>query len=173
MRQGSLAMPPAKKLAFVVCMDARIDPIAAFGLKEGDAHVIRNAGGRVVEAVRSLVISQELLGTREIVVVHHTYVPRSSRVFSFMLAATTRAVRVAKAETTHHPLVSKTPTNALPPQRLRHAHLHLLPRRLPREIPNRHRSPRYNRRDRLPGILRRGRICQAGRGVLKSSSVVD
>ena len=68
-------MPPAKKLAFVVCMDARIDPIAAFGLKEGDAHVIRNAGGRVVEAVRSLVISQELLGTREIVVVHHTYVP--------------------------------------------------------------------------------------------------
>ena len=67
-------MPPAKKLAFVVCMDARIDPIAAFGIKEGDAHVIRNAGGRVVEAVRSLVISQELLGTREIVVVHHTYV---------------------------------------------------------------------------------------------------
>lgn len=76
--KGALAMPPAKKLAFVVCMDARIDPAAAFGLKEGDAHVIRNAGGRVVEAIRSLVISQELLGTREIVVVHHTLVASRS-----------------------------------------------------------------------------------------------
>lgn len=52
-------------------MDARIDPAKALGLVEGDAHVIRNAGGRAVEAVRSIVISQQLLGTREIVVIHH------------------------------------------------------------------------------------------------------
>ncbi|KAF8601162.1 carbonate dehydratase activity protein, partial [Ceratobasidium sp. AG-I] len=56
----------------VTCMDARIDPIAALGLKEGDAHVIRNAGGRASEAIRSIVISQRLLGTTEIVLFHHT-----------------------------------------------------------------------------------------------------
>jgi carbonic anhydrase len=65
-------MPPARKVAVLVCMDARIDPAKALGLEEGDAHVIRNAGGLATEAIRSLAISQELLGTREIVVIHHT-----------------------------------------------------------------------------------------------------
>jgi carbonic anhydrase len=67
-----LPMPPGQRVAIVVCMDARIDPARAFGLEEGTAHVIRNAGGRAADALRSLVISQHLLGTREIVVVHHT-----------------------------------------------------------------------------------------------------
>jgi carbonic anhydrase len=69
---GDLPIPPARKLAVVTCMDARIDPGKAFGLKEGDAHVIRNAGGRAREALRSLVISQRLLGTNEIAIIHHT-----------------------------------------------------------------------------------------------------
>ncbi|KAL2205235.1 putative carbonic anhydrase [Sarocladium strictum] len=70
--KGSLPLPPGRKVAVVTCMDARIDPAKALGLVEGDAHVIRNAGGRAIEAIRSLVISQQLLGTREIVVIHHT-----------------------------------------------------------------------------------------------------
>jgi carbonic anhydrase len=70
--RGNLPMPPARKLAVVTCMDARIDPIRALGLEVGDAHVIRNAGGRASEALRSLVISERLLGTKEIAVVHHT-----------------------------------------------------------------------------------------------------
>ena len=70
--KGDLPMPPGRKVAVVVCMDARIDPARALGLEEGDAHVIRNAGGRAEDAIRSLAISQELLGTREIVVIHHT-----------------------------------------------------------------------------------------------------
>ncbi len=69
---GDLPMPPGRKVAILVCMDARIDPAKALGLEEGDAHVIRNAGGLAAEAIRSLAISQELLGTREIVVIHHT-----------------------------------------------------------------------------------------------------
>jgi carbonic anhydrase len=72
---GHLPLPPARKVAVVVCMDARINPARALGLKEGDAHVIRNAGGRAVDALRSVVISQQLLGTREIVVIHHVGVP--------------------------------------------------------------------------------------------------
>ncbi len=71
-KKGGLPMPPARKVAVVACMDARLDPARALGLEEGDAHVIRNAGGRAADAVRSLVISQQLLGTREIVVIHHT-----------------------------------------------------------------------------------------------------
>ena len=69
---GNLPIPPARKLAIVTCMDARIIPSEAFGLKAGDAHVIRNAGGRARDALRSLVISQRLLGTNEIAVIHHT-----------------------------------------------------------------------------------------------------
>jgi carbonic anhydrase len=65
-------MPPARKVAIVTCMDARIIPSRALGLEEGDAHVIRNAGGRARDAIRSLVISQRLLGTREVAVIHHT-----------------------------------------------------------------------------------------------------
>jgi carbonic anhydrase len=71
--KGSLPLPPAKKLAVLACMDARLDPAKAMGLQEGDAHVIRNAGGVATEdTLRSIVISQRLLGTEEIVLVHHT-----------------------------------------------------------------------------------------------------
>src|SRR5579871_4676711 len=71
--QGSLAMPPARKLAVVTCMDARLEPLAYLGLNLGDTHVIRNAGGRASEdAIRSLVISQQLLGTEAVLVIHHT-----------------------------------------------------------------------------------------------------
>ena len=71
--KGSLPLPPAKKVAVLACMDARLDPAKALGLEEGDAHVIRNAGGVASEdAIRSLVISQRLLGTEEIILIHHT-----------------------------------------------------------------------------------------------------
>jgi carbonic anhydrase len=70
--RGDLPMPPARRLAVLTCMDARIVPERQFGLEEGDAHVIRNAGGRARDALRSLVISQRLLGTNEIAVIHHT-----------------------------------------------------------------------------------------------------
>jgi carbonic anhydrase len=71
--KGDLPMPPAKKLAVVACMDARLDPNKVLGLEEGDAHVIRNAGGVVTDdQIRSLAISQRLLGTEEIVLIHHT-----------------------------------------------------------------------------------------------------
>jgi carbonic anhydrase len=69
---GELPIPPARKLAIVTCMDSRIFPSRAFGLKAGDAHIIRNAGGRASEALRSLVISQRLLGTNEVAIIHHT-----------------------------------------------------------------------------------------------------
>ena len=71
--KSELAMPPARKLAILTCMDARLDPAKFAGLEEGDAHVIRNAGGRASDdAIRSLVISHKLLGTNEWYVVHHT-----------------------------------------------------------------------------------------------------
>jgi carbonic anhydrase len=71
--KGSLAMPPAKHVAVVACMDARINPYGLLGLSEGDAHVIRNAGGVVSEdVIRSIAISQRLLGTREIILIHHS-----------------------------------------------------------------------------------------------------
>lgn len=70
---GGLPGPPARRLAIVACMDARLDIFRILGLDEGDAHVIRNAGGVISEdVIRSLVISQRLLGTQEIVLVHHT-----------------------------------------------------------------------------------------------------
>jgi carbonic anhydrase len=72
-QKGGLPLPPAKGVAVVACMDARLDLHELLGLDEGDAHVIRNAGGAVTEdAIRSLVISQRLLGTREIILIHHT-----------------------------------------------------------------------------------------------------
>ena len=71
--KASLPMPPGKKVAVVACMDARIETGRMLGIEEGDAHVIRNAGGVVTDdVIRSLTISQRLLGTREIVLVHHT-----------------------------------------------------------------------------------------------------
>ena len=71
--KGDLALPPAKGVAVLACMDARLDPARVLGLNEGDAHVIRNAGGVVTDdEIRSLAISQRLLGTEEIVLIHHT-----------------------------------------------------------------------------------------------------
>jgi carbonic anhydrase len=71
--KGELALPPARRFAILTCMDARLDPAKYAGLSEGDAHVIRNAGGRASDdAIRSLVISYKLLGTAEWFVVHHT-----------------------------------------------------------------------------------------------------
>src|SRR5262245_9135586 len=71
--KGTLPMPPARHIAVVACMDARLNPYGLLGLREGDAHVIRNAGGVITEdVIRSLVISQRLLGTKEIVLIHHT-----------------------------------------------------------------------------------------------------
>lgn len=71
--KGKLALPPARSFAILTCMDARLDPAKYAGLAEGDAHVIRNAGGRASDdAIRSLVISYKLLGTREFFVIHHT-----------------------------------------------------------------------------------------------------
>lgn len=71
--KANLALPPARSFAILTCMDARLDPAQYAGLAEGDAHVIRNAGGRASDdAIRSLVISHKLLGTREWFVIHHT-----------------------------------------------------------------------------------------------------
>jgi carbonic anhydrase len=70
---GSLAMPPARNVAVVACMDARLNVYGLLGLQEGEAHVIRNAGGVVTDdVIRSLLISQRLLGTQEIMLIHHT-----------------------------------------------------------------------------------------------------
>src|SRR6266513_6261043 len=72
-QKGNLPMPPGRHVAVLTCMDARLDPARFLGLEVGDAHVIRNAGGRASEdAIRSLAISQQLLGTNEVVVIHHT-----------------------------------------------------------------------------------------------------
>jgi len=71
--KGRLSLPPARRFTVLTCMDARLDPAKFAGLAEGDAHVIRNAGGRASDdAIRSLVISYKLLGTREFFVIHHT-----------------------------------------------------------------------------------------------------
>ena len=71
--RADLPIPPAKKIAIVTCMDARLSPSTMLGLDEGDAHVIRNAGGVVTDdEIRSLAISQRLLGTEEVMVIHHT-----------------------------------------------------------------------------------------------------
>ena len=71
--RGELPMPPSKQIAIVACMDARLETGAMLGLEEGEAHVIRNAGGVVTDdVIRSLTISQRLLGTREIMLIHHT-----------------------------------------------------------------------------------------------------
>jgi carbonic anhydrase len=70
---GQLAGAPARRLIVVTCMDARIDPMRILGLRDGDAHILRNAGGRVSDdIIRSVIVSQQLLGTRQIVLMHHT-----------------------------------------------------------------------------------------------------
>src|ERR687896_2636865 len=71
--KGDLPLPPGRQIAIVACMDARLNPYGLLGLSEGDAHVIRNAGGVVTDdEIRSLSISQRLLGTEEIILIHHT-----------------------------------------------------------------------------------------------------
>src|SRR5690348_11204249 len=71
--RGDLPLPPAKRVAVVACMDARLNPYGLLGLNEGEAHVIRNAGGVITDdEIRSLAISQRLLGTQEIILIHHT-----------------------------------------------------------------------------------------------------
>jgi carbonic anhydrase len=71
--KGDLPLPPAKQIAIVACMDARLNPYGLLGLSEGDAHVIRNAGGVITaDELRSLAISQRLLNTQEIILIHHT-----------------------------------------------------------------------------------------------------
>ncbi|OXV11845.1 hypothetical protein Egran_00394 [Elaphomyces granulatus] len=70
--KGDLGIPPAKNCIVVTCMDARIDPAAAYGIDIGDAHVIRNAGGHVRPALRDILISQQLVGTKELLVIKHT-----------------------------------------------------------------------------------------------------
>ncbi|CAI4215478.1 unnamed protein product [Parascedosporium putredinis] len=71
-KNGGLKSPPSRHFIFVTCMDARIDTHAAFGIGPGEAHVIRNAGGSAADALRSIVISQQLLGTREVAIIKHT-----------------------------------------------------------------------------------------------------
>ena len=71
--KGDLPIPPGRKVAIVACMDARLNPYGILGLNEGDAHIIRNAGGVITDdQIRSLAISQRLLGTEEIILIHHT-----------------------------------------------------------------------------------------------------
>jgi len=70
--KGDLPLPPAKNYVVVTCMDARIDPASAFGIDLGDAHVIRNAGGNARDALRSIIISNQILGTTEILIIKHT-----------------------------------------------------------------------------------------------------
>ena len=71
--KGDLPLPPARKVAIVACMDARLNPSALLGLAEGDAHIIRNAGGVITDdQIRSLAVSQRLLGTEEVILIHHT-----------------------------------------------------------------------------------------------------
>jgi carbonic anhydrase len=83
--KGDLPIPPDRKVAIVACMDARINPYGILGIAEGDAHIIRNAGGVITDdQIRSLAISQRLLGTEEIILIHHTGIkpPWAAEAFS-------------------------------------------------------------------------------------------
>jgi carbonic anhydrase len=96
---------PRRKLAVLACMDARLDPARALGLEEGDAHVIRNAGGVVTDdALRSLAISQNLLGTEEIVLIHHT----DCRALALTGEELDRSVRIAIEEIRASPSLPRT-----------------------------------------------------------------
>jgi len=97
--RGKLAAPPERRIAVLTCMDARLDPAKFLGLEEGDAHVIRNAGGRASDdAIRSLVISYKLLGTKEFFVIHHTDCGMSS--FTNEVMRTLLASSLESAEAT-------------------------------------------------------------------------
>lgn len=97
--KGSLAMPPARRFAILTCMDARLDPAGFAGLAEGDAHVIRNAGGRASDdAIRSLVISHKLLGTGEWFVIHHTNCGMETFTSDIMADLLSRSLDTAKID---------------------------------------------------------------------------
>jgi carbonic anhydrase len=100
--KSKLAMPPARRFAILTCMDARLDPAKFAGLAEGDAHVIRNAGGRASEdAIRSLVISYKLLGTQEWFVIHHTdcgMLTFTSDIMRDLLAKSLETARINEGE---------------------------------------------------------------------------
>jgi carbonic anhydrase len=97
--KGELAMPPARRFAILTCMDARLDPAKFTGLKEGDAHVIRNAGGRASDdAIRSLIISHKLLGTNEWFVIHHTNCGMETFTDQVMRSLLKRSLDTAKLE---------------------------------------------------------------------------
>ena len=97
--KGSLAMPPTRRFAILTCMDARLDPAKFAGLTEGDAHVIRNAGGRASDdAIRSLIISHKLLGTNEWFVIHHTDCGMETFTDEVMRFLLTQSLDTAKLE---------------------------------------------------------------------------
>jgi carbonic anhydrase len=94
--KGTLPMPPGRRFAILTCMDARLDPAKYAGLSEGDAHVIRNAGGRASDdAIRSLVISYKLLGTREWFVIHHTNCGMETFTDEIMRGLLTKSLKTA------------------------------------------------------------------------------
>jgi carbonic anhydrase len=97
--KGGLALPPARRLAILTCMDARLDPAKFAGLAEGDAHVIRNAGGRASDdAIRSLIISHKLLGTNEWFVIHHTDCGMETFTDEVMRSLLSRSLDTAKLD---------------------------------------------------------------------------
>jgi carbonic anhydrase len=97
--KGNLPTPPARRFAILTCMDARLDPAAFAGLREGDAHVIRNAGGRASDdAIRSLVISYKLLGTREWFVIHHTHCGMETFTDAIMRDLLASSLKTAQAD---------------------------------------------------------------------------
>lgn len=99
--KGDLAMPPARRFAILTCMDARLDPAKFAGLAEGDAHVIRNAGGRASDdAIRSLVISYKLLGTQQWFVIHHTNCGMETFDNATMAALLSQSLKTASVDAT-------------------------------------------------------------------------
>ncbi len=99
--KGKLPMPPGRRFAILTCMDARLDPAKYAGLSEGDAHVIRNAGGRASDdAIRSLVISYKLLGTREWFVIHHTNCGMETFTDEIMRGLLVRSLKAATIDAT-------------------------------------------------------------------------
>jgi carbonic anhydrase len=108
--KGKLAMPPARRFAILTCMDARLDPAKFAGLSEGDAHVIRNAGGRASDdAIRSLVISHKLLGTNEWFVIHHTNCGMETFTNDIMNDLLSKSLETAKVDATGWHDVGKGP----------------------------------------------------------------
>ena len=112
--KGKLPLPPARSFAILTCMDARLDPAKYAGLAEGDAHVIRNAGGRATDdAIRSLVISYKLLGTKEWFVIHHTNCGMELFTDDVMAELLDKSLETAKIDETGWHDVGKGPGSVL------------------------------------------------------------